>query len=324
VATVDLTDQAHGATDAQRRDLAAQLTWTLTQVPGISYVQLRVGGEPWDIPGVPELLDRTAFQERNPDALTVGAQGTERLPYYALTGSTLVRVSETARTADPIDVPGAEDLVELGVSLDQRSAAALSPDRRTMWVLPLDRSVSQREVVGEALSGASFDVDNRLWFTDAGRVLNLGAGTQPAPVPILDPDFRGQVSSVHLARDGARLALVSRGGLYLGVIRSEDSGPVISSVRRIAVGISDVRDVAWRSADTLEVIGSLDTRGSQVLRLTLGSDQAQQVGAPADPREVAGAPSSSTLLTTDDDQLFANVGLQWREQGTARSVAYPG
>jgi hypothetical protein len=324
VAVVDLTDQARGATDAQRRDLAAQLTWTLTQVPGISYVQLRAGGELLDIPGAPELMDRTAFQERNPDALTVGGQGTSRVPYYALTGSTLVRVSETTRTAVAIDVPGAEDLIELGVSLDQRSAAALSPDRRTMWVLPLDRAVSQREVVGEALSGASFDVDNHLWFTDEGRVLNLGAGTQATPVPILDESFRGQVSSVHLARDGARLALVSRGELYLGVISSEDSGLVISSVRRVAVGISDVRDVAWRSADTLEVIGSLDSRGSQVLRVTLGSDQAQQVGAPSDPREVSGAPSSSTLVTTEEDQLFANVGLQWREQGTARSVAYPG
>jgi hypothetical protein len=40
--------------------------------------------------------------------------------------------------------------------------------------------------------------------------------------------------------------------------------------------------------------------------------------------EVTGAPASATLVAGEGEQLFANVGLQWRAQGVARSVAYPG
>jgi hypothetical protein len=39
---------------------------------------------------------------------------------------------------------------------------------------------------------------------------------------------------------------------------------------------------------------------------------------------VTGSPGSATLVAGEGDLLFANVGLQWRAQGAARSVAYPG
>ena len=323
VALVELTDQALAATDIQRRDLAAQLTWTLTQLPEVTSVRLQVGGEPYDVPGVPELMDRSVWQARSPDSLTTGPTGTALLPYFVLDGPAVIRVSEGGRTVLPLNVPDAEDLVDLGVSLDQRSAAAVEPDRRALWILPLDRGITEQRIEGAQIGGASFDVDGRAWFTDAGRVMRLVPNGLPQEVPV-QPDLAAPITSVHLARDGTRVVLVADEVLYLGVIQPSSNGLVIGSVRRIATSVSGVRDVAWRNSVTLDALARTDTSNLQVLRIGVGTGEVQPFGAPPDPLEVTGAPGSATLAAAEGDLLFANVGLQWRAQGAARSVAYPG
>ena len=323
VALVELTDQALAATDVQRRDLAAQLTWTLTQLPEVTSVRLQVGGEPYDVPGVPELMDRSVWQERSPDSLTTGPTGTSLLPYFVLDGPAVIRVSEGGRTVLPMKVPDAEELIDLGVALDQRSAAAVEPDRRALWILPLERGIAEQRIEGTQIGGASFDVDGQAWFTDAGRVMRLVPNGLPQEVAV-QPDLAAPITSVHLARDGTRVVLVADGVLYLGVIQPSSTGLVIGSVRRIATTVSDVQDVAWRNSVTLDVLGRTDTSNLQVLRIGVGTGDVQPFGAPPDPLEVTGAPGSATLAAGGGNQLFANVGLQWRAQGAARSVAYPG
>ena len=324
VALVELTDQALAATDAQRRDLAAQLTWTLTQLSEVTSVRIQVGGEPYDVPGAPEVMDRSAWQERSPDSLTTGATGDARLPYFLLDGPAVIRVSEEGRTTLPLQAPDAESLIDLAVSLDQRTAAAVEPDRRALWILPLDRGISEQRIEGSQIGGASFDVDGRAWFTDGGRVLRLVPNGLPEEVAVQPELGSAPITSVHLARDGTRVALVADGILYLGVIQESPTGLVIGSVRRIATSVSGVRDVAWRNSVTLDVLGSTDTSSLQVLRIGVGTGEVQLLGTPPDPLEVTGAPGSATLVVGEGDLLFANVGLQWRAQGAARSVAYPG
>ncbi len=324
VASVELTDQALAATDSQRQDLAAQLTWTLTQLPEVTAVRLVVGGEPYNVPGAPEVMERAVWQGRSPDALITGSSGSTRAPYYTLEGSSVVRVSEQSRSARPIRAPDAEALVDLGVSIDGSTAAAVRPDRRGMWILSMDADATEQLVEGADIAGASFDVDGHAWFTDAGRIRRLDQDGIPADVPVISDEVTGPVTSVQLARDGARLVLVLDGQLHLGVIRAGAEGPEVVSVRRIAATVTGVRDVAWRNSMTLDVLASTSSSDLQVLRVGVGAGDAQPVGAPPDPQEVAAAPGSATLTSTVGDLLFANVGLQWRAQGTARSVAYPG
>ena len=324
VALVELTEQALAATDVQRRDLAAQLTWTLTQLPDVASVRLQVGGEPYDVPGVPELMDRSVWQARSPDTLTTGSTGDVRLPYFVLDGPALIRVSESGRTVLPLEVPQPQELIDLGVSLDQRSAAAVDKDRRALWILPLGRGITEQRIEGKEIGGASFDVDGGAWFTDAGRVLRLVPKGLPQEIAVQPALVSAPITSVHLARDGTRVILVADEELYLGVIQPSSTGLVIGSARRIATSVSGVRDVAWRDSVTLDVLGRTDTSGLQVLRIGVGTGEAQLLGAPPDPLEVTSAPGSATLVAGSGDLLFANVGLQWRAQGDARSVAYPG
>jgi hypothetical protein len=324
VALVELTDAALLATEVQRQDLAAQMTWTLTQLSEVSGVRLQVGGEPYNVPGRPEVMDRSVFQDRSPDSLITGPDGEQRVPHYILVGTELLRVSDASRTGTAIDVPDADRLLELGVSLDQQMASAVTPDRRGLWMLPLDRGISDYLVTGRRIGGASFDIDGRAWFTDAGKVMRLGASRAPARVPVRGDDLAGRISSVHLARDGTRVVLVAGGQLYLGVLEGSQQGLAITSAHRLAVTVEGVVDVAWRNSTTLDVLGSTDSSGRQVLRISVSTGEALPIGAPPEPQEVAGAPGSATLSSTEADLLFANVGLQWRAQGDARSVTYPG
>ena len=132
--------------------------------------------------------------------------------------SAVIRFTESGRTAVPLEVPDAETLIDLGVSLDQRAAAAVEPDRTALWILPLDRSITEQRVPGTQVGGASFDVDGQAWFTDSGRVLRVAPTGVPEEVPV-QPALAEPIASVHLARDGARVVLVADGVLHLGVIQ---------------------------------------------------------------------------------------------------------
>ena len=74
----------------------------------------------------------------------------------------------------------------------------------------------------------------------------------------------------------------------------------------------------------MDLLGSAAGAGRQVLRVAVGSGQVLSLGAPGKPAGVAAAPAAVTLVANDDAQVFANVGLQWRDRGPGRSVAYPG
>ena len=55
VETVDLSPEALGADDSQRRAMAAQLTWTLTRLGDVAGVVITVSGQPYQVPGAAAL-----------------------------------------------------------------------------------------------------------------------------------------------------------------------------------------------------------------------------------------------------------------------------
>lgn len=323
VATVELTDEALSATDAQRRDLAAQLTWTLTQLPGVSAVAIEVGGEPFPVPGAPAVLDRSLWQSRSPDALAIGPSGARRPPHYVLRGATVVRVSEVSRTVIALSADDAEELDGLAVALDERRAAAVAPSGEQLWLLPLDRTSSTREVAGRQITDASFGPDGELWFVDAGQVRRVSPTGQVTEVEVRAEGL-GAITALQVSRDGARVALLSDERLYVGAVQADSPEAAVVSVRRVESSIRDAQAVAWRDATTLDVLGVLGSGGQQALRVSLASGLVTPLGAPADPEELASAPGSVTLVATADGRIVGNVGLQWRDQGAGRSVAYPG
>lgn len=323
VAEVALTEEALSTTDAQRRDLAAQLTWTLTQLPEVSEVRIEVGGEPFPVPAAPVLLDRSLWQSRSPDGLVTGPSGARRAPHFVLQGEAIVRISEVGRTAIPVSVPGADRLDGLAVALDERRAAAITARGAAVWLLPLDRRSTTLEVPAQQVSDVSFAPDGQAWFVDAGRVRRVSPAGVTTDVAVRGEGL-GPITDLQVARDGARVALLAGERLYVGVVVRDGRGAAIDSIRRVEAGVSAARAVAWRDAGTLDVLGSPTAGAEQVLRVTVANGTVTPLGAPAAPEEVAAAPGAVTLVATTEERIVGNVGLQWRDQGPGRSVAYPG
>ena len=322
VATVELSEQVLSATDQERRDLAAGLTWTLTELPDISAVQLRVKGEPFVVPGAPTLMDRTVWRGQAPDSLVTASSAAQRAPHYLLDGSSIVRVSDMSRTSLPIAVPHADSLVGLAVSLDQRKAAAIEPDGRGLWLMPLERGGSPVHIAGRDVSSVSFSVDGELWFDDSGVIRRVIAGNQIVDVRVAGKGL-GPVTAIQPGRDGTQVALVVAGIVHVGVLERQEAELVVTSVRRIGWTMADAADLAWRDAATLDVLGRQDGEARQVLRLSIGSSEATGLGTPALPTQVAASPGALTLVAGGENDVYANIGLQWRRQDAGRAVAYP-
>jgi hypothetical protein len=320
VARVELNAAALAASDDQRRDLAAALTWTLTQLPDIAAVRLLVGGEDFPVPGVALQMDRRAWASRAPDAAFTGA-GPPASAQYVLEDSAVVQVDGPRLTSTDLPAAVGSPAPGLAVSLDRRTAAVIRRDRRSVVMLPLAGSARVVRLPAERARAMSFDIDGALLYSDAGRVLRAAREGPARPVEVAG-DL--PVDALSLARDGARAALVSGGRVYVGVLEGTPRALAITSLHQVDRSITAARDLAWRDATTLEVLGSRSDGSEQVLRVVLGSGQVQPLGAPALGRDVAAAPGAGTLVVSGTRSLFVSVGPQWREAGRARSVAYPG
>ena len=124
-----------------------QLTWTLTQLPEVTSVRLQVGGEPYDVPGVPELMDRSVWQERS---RTVD-DGSDRHLASALlrarwAGSDPRLGGWPNGSAD--EGPRRRGADRPGGGAGPALSGRVEPDRRALWILPLDRGIAEQRIEG--------------------------------------------------------------------------------------------------------------------------------------------------------------------------------
>ena len=254
---VDLSGEVAALHGEARRDLSAQLVWTLRQVADFSRLRLLVDGVPLDVPGVAAPQPRSAWGAYDPDA-----SGASR-PATAIVDGAL-------RPLDPVDAgraPAAPDLAELvDVAADPRSdrLAALSagPGGRRLVVGPRGGPFTPA-LAGPLRSPTWGGGQHGLWLLRTGprpAVLLRGDDATPVEVgvpglPPLTPDALLRVS-----RDGVRVAVVTGGVLYVGRVvtgASPAEGPQrVEGLRRLATG---VLDVAWRTGTTLSVLVDDDT-----------------------------------------------------------------
>lgn len=322
LATVELTSDVVAATPKEREALAAQLTWTLTSLPDISAIQIMVGGSPLEFPGTTLLLDRSNWEMRAPDAPRSGRDGSGQPPDYRLVGGTVVRTTTAGTTTLSLPARVPSELTSLAVSLDERVAAVTEKGGTGLWLVPLDARSTEKRFPGTGIESASFDSLGRLWFASGGVVRRLDRdGTLRS---VARPGGPAEpVTRVRVAADGTRIALVAGGRVELAVIQERSGHTVLRSSHPIAGGIASVRDVAWRGATDLDVLG-YTRAGLDVQRVTLASGLIEPLRAPEGTVGVASAPGGRTLARTSGGEVLGNIGLQWREQGRADAVAYPG
>lgn len=310
VASVALTQEALAATDQQRRDLAAQLTWTLTGVPDVSAVQLLVNGEPYDVPGgAPTAMDRAVWQSQAPGSLPGAGPGQQ--PHFLLDGAAVVRVSNVTRTTFPIAADQAETLVGLAVSMDQKQAAAIEPDGGGLWLLPLDRTTTELRIEGRAITSASFDVDGTPWFTQQGTIRRVVTGDETEEVPVTTRGI-GPITTVQLGRDGTQAALIAGGVLHVGIVPGawRRAGGDVGAAGRLDCGRGPRRRLAGRSPAR---------RPGRLEHGAPGDDRLRRGGRPRSSdrrlRRAAASPRAPTVAAGAEAAIY----LTWACSGAGRT-----
>lgn len=175
-------------------------------------------------------------------------------------------------SGDPKHVPGpfgdpGADLRTVAVSRDERTAAGVKSNGRTLVVAPLDGPGVPKSVVTSTyrLSAPSWDGLGDLWVADLNPAAPRLVMWHPdAQVPVAVPDLgAGRITSVRVAADGVRIALlVVRGGhtvLQLGNVKrggTEDHPKVsVLGLRTVAPALEDVDAVSWAGGSRLVVVG---------------------------------------------------------------------
>jgi hypothetical protein len=326
VAVVDLGRQALAASPSQRRELAAQLTWTLTELSDVTAIRMTVESEPYEVSGAPVVMTRETWARWGPDHELTGPTGSQLAAHYVLDGGRLLRVSaEGTQTRQPVTVPPGTSL--MAVSLDESEVALVPDSGRRILLAPLSGASGPRELVGTEITAVTFDVDGSLWYLDAGRLWRVGGEGPPTQVG-LPAGLAGAALEIRLARDGARAALLAAGVPYVAAIEvgsgAEGEQLQLARARPVALGLARVADLSWQDASTLAMLGAVPAGAVQVQRVAVGEAFAVPGGAPDNPRALAAAPLVSTLVVDRKAELFTGVGSQWRESGPATAVEYPG
>ena len=337
VVTVDLSAEVRALDTRARQRLSAQLVWTL--VPTYSGVRLLVEGEPFPA-GARAVQARDDWPAYDPVAIAGGA------PLLYLKDRRLHsldrELQDSPVTTGELPVDGVA-LSPSGPQLAVRTRRSGSVDEVRIGALrgPFGEPVLRAPGLTSLSWGPG---EQGLWVLQPGPPAVVwqvpggeGGDRTPQRVPLRAPATAGPLSALKVSRDGARIALVFGGRLYVG--RVEPTGPLpdgvpgwrISDVALISRELEGVKDVAWQSGTSLVALGAFEVDG-QLFPAEVAVDgssldvvQRPLVGAVA--VEIAAAPRRPLVVAADVDderQLFEDNGTLFRLQGAGRSPSYPG
>jgi hypothetical protein len=311
--TVPLNGKAAGVGREKCGEMATQLLFTLQNLtPTVDTVELQADGSTLCALGLGE--DRAGSVARR------GSVKRSDYLYFVDDKHRLVRMSGAGVGAEP--VPGAlgEGVQPLGsaaVSWDERTAAGVSSDGKSLFVGslvagdPLEPPVLQSRGTTEddRLTAPSWDVRGDLWVADRNPaqpqllVLEQGAGK---PLDVRVPGLNGRVDAVRVAADGVRIALVVRAkddskSLLIGRIERDDSSgdrPVVSvlELRSAAPELEDVTAMSW-AGDSRLVVAGREQGGVQTMRYVQVDGSTPKGPAPA---ALTGVQS---IAASEDDRL---------------------
>ncbi|TNY35546.1 LpqB family beta-propeller domain-containing protein [Thermomonospora catenispora] len=306
VATVDLSEHARRG-DLQR--MAAQLGWTLRQLPEVRGVRLRVDGETVDPGGlgtVQTIEDwaRFSFDTAQSDSEeTVYLRGPDGRPHQLLDAS-----------AVPAGTTGQDRLYRLALSRD-RKIAGLSHTGDTVYSGDLTggepiRAVLSARRKGGVFTRPSWDHRGVLWTVESHR-----GGSTLWMVPRSGTAVRvrewglsaHRVLAFRVARDGVRVAaIVQVGGdrqIWLGRIVHRPEGVAVGDFLPLSAELVDAVDLAWNDSGTLAVLGKTKATATQVtpylVPVSGNAITAVGSGSLGEARSITAAPGSRIVIGTE-------------------------
>ncbi|MBA9007884.1 LpqB family beta-propeller domain-containing protein [Thermomonospora cellulosilytica] len=303
VATVDLSAPARRG-DLQR--MAAQLGWTLRQLPEIRGVKLRIDGEtvdPGGLGAVQTAEDWTRFDSDTPRSggeETIYLRGPDGRPRQLLDAA-----------AVPAGTTGQDRLHRPSLSPDRR-IAGLDSAGDTLYSGDLTggtpvRAVLDAEHEDGTFTPPSWDRRGGLWTVESRR-----DGSTLWMVPRSGAAVRVQtwdlsshrVLAFRVARDGVRVAAIVQIGderqIRLGRIVQRSETVAVGDFLPISAELVDAVDLAWNDSDTLAVLGKTKATATQVtpylVPVSGNGITAVGSGSLGEARSITAAPGSRIVI----------------------------
>ena len=285
-------------------EICAQIVWTLA--PMTRTVEIRIDGQPVEIPGVPVAQTVEDWAAFDPDAVPLDAVG------HYLYGGAVHTVSSGAPIPGPAGT-GAYGFTSAAVSADPRTGALSflvgvrsDASGAALYAGPYDQELALVLSAGSLSPPTVAATRSEAWVVrDGTDVVRVPAGAAPQAVNAPTLQGLGRADVLRLSPDGVRAALVVNGpggrSLYVGtVVRAEDGSVELRDLRTIAPSLSQVLDVAWRDSGNLLVLAS-DQREDRVDPYAVGVDgwglaAVPSAGLPSQPESIAAAPTRQPLV----------------------------
>lgn len=324
---IPLSASAASLDGASRRLLAAQLAYTLRQLPSVSTLRLLAGGQPLRIPDAGLSVGAEQLAKLDP-----GSAGTAVTGYFVAPGGALVDLSSRqiggiARLEHPAVRPDGQLVAGL--------AAAKDGTAQLLTVQPGKPGVVR--TTGTSFTAPSFGggTDGVWTYRDAASgagalIVREDGSVTPVPLTTLLGGSVAGVTVLRVSRDSARVALVAgppgKGQLYVGSVVGEPGGLAVRNLQPVAPSLVDVDDVTWDSRSSLVVLGrQKDGPVSSVWQVSYDGSGGVQ------PVTVNGAIAESVAAAPGQPLLIEATKQVWRVvDGTAEAIAdgsdpvYPG
>jgi hypothetical protein len=356
VARVNLSGEALSADPDGRTAMWAQLSETLTQIPGVSAVALSVDNTPLELPGrissvgsaaelgyeIPVRLSVDTALRREGDAIS--RFDTRFVPD---TSSGASKPDLKPRDGDVTRIP--DNWAYLAQSVDGKQVAAVAADRAQLSIWRGTGPTHEVDSFATSLTRPAYDAAGYVWLGGED-----GKGTEhvyafdsvskdPKAMPraVSTPWLKGRrVAAIAVAADSARVLLITTNlvggeqqlGLS-GIVRSSNGEPVaLTPPQNQAQSLTRLQDATWLGAETYAVLGTV--RDGQPMQPWTGT-----IGAGIDGHRHGGtwldaAPGAVTItsaggprgliLVTSDDRILTRTGSTWRQIERGNAVLVPG
>ena len=322
VATVDLTPQSAGSV-SDRALAEEQMRQTLTGLPSVTDVDVRIGGLPLAGDGSVTLAagpvpDETAA------AIVDGKLGTwdgEQLFVGPLASGGLGEGSYgVAMTYDDSTVAYVRGGTALVETPSLTAEGAVLVEVTDGLGEPTGLREGQTLYTGDALVSPSYDRHGFLWTTERNNAAGLVVVGPDGSVSTLDSAWLQTRSVIGLAvsRDGARLAVISRSGgqpavEVAAIVRDADGVPLsVGEPVTAGAGVGAGVDVEWVDSTTVGVLGERTEGTASTLWLVQvggGTSGIPSVRNAVDMAVRSG--ETSVLVVAEDGSVEERSGTSW-------------
>lgn len=262
IADVPLGPEVLKLSPAQLNEAAAQLAWTLHQVPGVTGIEITVGGTPVALPDGHTVVTPGDDAEFSP----TGTGPAQEL--VGISNGRVVTLSggRASSVAGPLGRPGFV-LRSVAQGRNGTALAAVSQSGTTAFLASLTGSYRVQPVLTSAhdLMPPVFDLHGELWLVDRtahGAVVHVIRGTRDKVVHVQGISG-SRLSAFSVSPDGSRLVAAVRRGrgrrkhsaVVVDLVGRTQAGGVERGVHPLVVpslgGPHRVLSVGWRTPTVL-------------------------------------------------------------------------